>query len=105
MPFEIAAHQWSDGLRRLESAPLDQRPLLERVTRAVEAGIRRQLGGPYTSEELADLYDAGTEWCSAIALDTAPDDSYAWDALIVVDAAFGRYLRGASDYAGGRRLG
>ncbi len=30
----------------------------------------------------------------------APDDPWAWDAGVVVDAAFARYLREASDYAG-----
>ncbi len=34
----------------------------------------------------------------------APDAPFAWDLRIVGDAAFARYLREASDYAGGRRL-
>jgi hypothetical protein len=34
---------------------------------------------------------------------TAPEDPWAWEAGLVVDAAFARYLREASDYAGGRR--
>jgi hypothetical protein len=34
----------------------------------------------------------------------APDDPYAWDARTVADAAFARYLREATDFAGGRRL-
>jgi hypothetical protein len=34
---------------------------------------------------------------------TAPEDPWAWDPGIVVDAAFARYLREAADYAGGRR--
>jgi hypothetical protein len=33
----------------------------------------------------------------------APDEPYAWDARTVADAAFGRYLREATDFAGGRR--
>ena len=32
----------------------------------------------------------------------APEDPWAWDAGVVVDAAFARYLREATDYAGGR---
>ena len=31
----------------------------------------------------------------------APEDPWAWEAGVVVDAAFGRYLREAADYAGG----
>ena len=37
------------------------------------------------------------------AMRIAPDDPWAWDSSVVVDAAFARYLREASDYAGGRR--
>ena len=33
-----------------------------------------------------------------------PEQPYAWDVRVVADAAFARYLRGATDYAGGRRL-
>ena len=103
MPFETASDQWAAGLRRLDEAPLDQRPALERVTRLIEAELRRRLGGPFTSEELADLYDAGTDWCSDVAYAAAPEQPYAWDVRVVADAAFGRYLREATDYAGGRR--
>jgi hypothetical protein len=39
-----------------------------------------------------------------LAVAAAPADPWAWDARVAVDAAFARYLREASDYAGGRRL-
>jgi len=103
VPFDTAADQWTAGLRRLEQAPPDQRATLERVTRTIEAELRRRLGGPFTSQELADLYDAGTDWCSDVAWSAAPEQPYAWDVRVVADAAFGRYLREATDYAGGRR--
>ena len=103
MPFDTAADQWTAGLRRLEEAPPDHRGVLERVTRQIEAELRRRLGGPFTSEELAELYDEGTDWCSDIAYAAVPDHPYAWDVRIVADAAFGQYLREATDYAGGRR--
>jgi len=103
VPFETASDQWAAGLRRLEDAPPDQRQTLERVTRLIEADLRRRLGGPFTSEELADLYDQGTDWCSDVAYAAAPEQPYAWDVRVVADAAFGRYLREATDYAGGRR--
>ena len=103
MPFDTAVDQWAAGLRRLEQAPAEERPTLERVTRQIEAELRRRLGGPFTSEELADLYDQGTDWCSDVAYAAAPDHPYAWDVRIVADAAFARYLREARDYAGGRR--
>lgn len=104
MPFETALDQWEAGLTRLAVAPPEQRLMLERVTRAVEGELRRRLGGAFTSDELVGLYEAGTSWCSDLAIAIAPDDPYAWDVRVVADAAFGRYLRGATDYAGGRRL-
>ena len=103
MPFDTAADQWAAGLRRLELAPPEQRALLDRVTGLIEAELRRRLGGPFTTDELADLYDQGTSWCADIAYAAAPDHPEAWDLRLVADAAFGRYLRAATDYAGGRR--
>jgi hypothetical protein len=104
MLFETAYAQWEAGLRRLAEAPAEQRPVLERVTRRIEEELRRRLGGPFTTDELADLYDEGTGWASDLAYDVAPEHPYAWDARVVCDAAFARYVRSATDYAGGRRL-
>jgi hypothetical protein len=104
VPFETAQEQWDDGLRRLSEAPPEQRPELERVTRRIEDELRRRLGGAFTTSELAELYDAGTGWASDLAYATAPEAPFAWDSRIVTDAAFARYLRSATDYAGGRRL-
>jgi hypothetical protein len=103
MSFESALAQWQEGLRRLAEAPEDERRMLERVTTAVEAELRRRLGGAFTSEELAALYDEGTAWVGDLAIATAPEEPYAWDVRIVGDAAFRRYLRRATDFAGGRR--
>jgi hypothetical protein len=104
MPFETALAQWQDGMRRLAEAPPEEQRMLERVTQAIEAELRRRLGGRFTAQELADLYDQGTDWTTDIAVAVAPDDPYAWDVRTVTDAAFGRYLRSATDFAGGRRL-
>ncbi|HEX5619070.1 MAG TPA: hypothetical protein VFX51_11655 [Solirubrobacteraceae bacterium] len=104
MPFETALAQWQEGLRRLAEAPDDEQRMLERVTAAVEAELRRRLGGAFTTSELADLYEQGTDWVTDLAVTVAPDDPYAWDVRTVGDAAFGRYLRSATDFAGGRRL-
>jgi hypothetical protein len=102
--FDNALAQWQEGLRRLADAEPDERRMLERVTAAVEAELRRRLGGAFTTGELADLYDQGTDWVTDLAVSVAPDDPYAWDVRTVGDAAFGRYLRSATDFAGGRRL-
>jgi hypothetical protein len=105
MAYDTAIEQWRDGARRLEQAPREQRDALERVVTRIVAELRRRLGGAFTAEELAELYDEGTGWCVDLAVATAPDSPYAWDARIVADAAFARYLRRAADYAGGRRRG
>ena len=67
---------------------------------AVAKGLRRE----GCEVVVADLYEQGTDWATDLAVLVAPEDPYAWDARTVADAAFGRYLRGASDFAGGRRL-
>jgi hypothetical protein len=102
--FETALPQWEEGLRRLQDAPPEQRRTLERVTQAIEHQLRRRLGGAFTSTELADLYDEGTGWTADLAVAVAPEEPYAWDARTVADAAFARYLRAATDFAGGRRI-
>jgi hypothetical protein len=52
--------------------------------------LRKRLGSRFTLEELADLYGA------------SPD--FGADPAWLVDAAFGRYAREATDFAGGRHL-
>lgn len=103
MPFENAIYQWRRGERLLAESPPERRALQERVTQALVAELRRRLGGRFSADELADLYDAGTGWCLGVAMRVAPEDPWAWEAGVVVDAAFARYLREAADFAGGRR--
>ena len=104
MSFETSLEQWRDGERRLEEAPPFERDALERVTTRIVADLRRRLGGAFTAEELAELYDEGTGWTADLAVAVAPEEPYAWDARTVADAAFARYLRAAADFAGGRRI-
>jgi hypothetical protein len=101
--IETAFYQWDEGQRRLRDAPPELRPLLERIVDRVVAELRRRLGGRFTTAELVDLYDQGADWTLQIAVETAPENPEAWDARIVADAAFARYVREAADYAGGRR--
>jgi hypothetical protein len=104
LAFDSAIHQWRRGERRLAQAPPERARLLGRVTDVLVAELRRRLGGRFRAEELAELYDKGTAWCLQLAMDTAPEDPWAWDSGVVVDAAFARYVREAVDYAGGRRI-
>lgn len=102
MSAELALAAWHNGERLLAAAAL---PAADDVTDAIVAELRRRLGGPFTVAELAELYQRdGTGWCTDIAARTAPEQPEAWDPRLVADAAFARYLRAASDYAGGRVL-
>jgi hypothetical protein len=100
--FENAIYQWQQGERRLRSEPPERGQRLERVTDALVAELRRRLGGRFSSHELVELYGRDTGWCLQVAMKVAPEEPWAWEAGVVVDAAFGRYLREAADYAGGR---
>jgi hypothetical protein len=102
--FETAVQQWRDGERRLAQAEPAQRPALERVTQRIVSELRKRLGGAFSVDELVDLYDRGTSWCGGLAYAAAPGAPWAWDVRTVGDAAFARYLREATDYAGGRRV-
>ena len=102
--LDNAIYQWQQGERRLSRAPSEQHPLLQRIADTLVVELRKRLGGRFTAEELTDLYERGTSWCLQSAMDIAPDDPWAWDSRVVVDAAFARYLREAVDYAGGRLI-
>ncbi len=101
--FETAIYQWRRGERRLKDASPERTALLERLVAALVAELRRRLGGRFTTQELVELYQADTTWCMQAVARLAPDDPWAWESGVVVDAAFARYLREAADYAGGRR--
>jgi hypothetical protein len=100
---ETAMQLWEDGRRRLRDADPAERPALERVADRIVDELRRRLGGSFTTDELAALYSRGTDWFLDVALAAAPHDPRAWDAQTLGDAAFARYVREASDFAGGRR--
>jgi hypothetical protein len=97
--IENALFQWEEGERRLRATDDPERGQLEHAARAVLEELRRRLGGSFTLPELADFYGSGTDW----AEDIAERRLAGTDSSSVVDAAFGRYARFASDYAGGRR--
>ncbi|MEA2450549.1 MAG: hypothetical protein QOG63_2481 [Thermoleophilaceae bacterium] len=101
MPYAVenALFQWEEGDRRLRSYDDPVRSQLLRAEGRVYEELRRRLGGAFTLSELANFYGEGTDWAEDIA-DRALAGT---DSSAVVDAAFARYARLASDYAGGRR--
>ncbi|HEY4825453.1 MAG TPA: hypothetical protein VIH85_01740 [Solirubrobacteraceae bacterium] len=103
--FDEVIGLWREGQRRLAQADPAVRPALDRVTDAIVDELRRRVGGVFTTEELARFYgDEGIEWSFDIAVRTVPANPDAWDLTTVANAAFARYVREASDYAGGTRV-
>ncbi len=103
MQTDTALQLWDDGQRLLRTADPADRAKLERAVDAVVDELRRRLGGAFTTDELAALYSAGTDWVLDAAMQAAPNDPAAWDAQAVGGAAFARYVREAVDWSGGRR--
>jgi hypothetical protein len=101
--LENALFQWEEGLRALRAIedPRERR-LADRVVAAVQDELRRRIGPTFAAAELAELYGRGTDWCLQAATDAAP--GLATDGQSLADAAFWLYLRGATDFAGGRQL-
>ena len=97
--IENALFQWEEGERRVREAAGADRVPLERAVGVVLEELRRRLGSSYTIEELAGFYAGGVDWAADIAQREWPRADSSW----VVDAAFGRYARGAVDFGGGRR--
>ncbi|HSR93448.1 MAG TPA: hypothetical protein VLK56_01155 [Solirubrobacterales bacterium] len=102
-PLENALFQWEEGLRALRAIddPRERRQA-DRVVAAIHDELRRRIGSTFPAAGLAELYGQGTEWCLQVAADAAP--GLTADSRSLVDAAFWLYLRGATDFAGGRRL-
>jgi len=103
--FDDMIGLWREGQRRLAQADPPVRPALERVTDAIVDELRRRVGANFTTDELARFYtEQGTDWCFEVAVRVAPGTPEAWDLTTVAGAGFTRYVREASDYAGGARI-
>jgi hypothetical protein len=102
-PLENALFQWEEGMRALRAieAPRERR-LADRVVVSIQDELRRRIGPTFSAAQLAELYGEGTDWCLQVAMDAAL--SLTSDAQSLADAAFWLYLRGATDFAGGRQL-
>jgi len=102
-PVENALFQWEDGWRALRAVDdVRRRRQADRVVDAIREELRRRIGPTFTAAELAELYGRGTEWCQQVAIEVGP--SVEDDAQALADAAFWLYLRGATDFAGGKQL-
>jgi hypothetical protein len=95
--LDNALYQWREGERRVAESPEPARADLERAVAAVVDELRKRLGSSFVLDELADMYGEGTDW----ATEMADRQGASTDAATVVDAAFARYAREASNFAGG----
>jgi hypothetical protein len=96
--LDNALYQWREGERRLADTPEPARADLERAVAGVVDELRKRLGSSFVLDELADLYGEGTDWATGLA----DRHGAGTDAATVVDAAYARYAREASNFAGGR---
>ena len=105
-PLDNAIYLWEEGdrrLRELSSDPRDGRRLA-RAVEAVRDELRRRIGPTFTAAELAALYGEGTDWALEAIRWVMPEDGADLDPQAVVDGAFFAYLRGATDFAGGKLI-
>ena len=95
---ENALYQWREGERRLRETSEPARADLERAADAVVEELRRRLGSAL------HVGRAGRPLRRGHRLGHGPrrPPRAGTDAATVVDAAFSRYAREASDFAGGR---
>ena len=96
--IENARFQWDEGERRLRQADPSKSGILDQVLWQIVDELRKRVGSTFTLEELASLYNEGTDWADDFASrrDTGLDTS------AVVDAAFARFAREAWNFSGGR---
>jgi hypothetical protein len=94
--IENALFQWEDGERRVREAEEARRAALERAVALLVSELRARLGARFSLEELSDLYAESGDWASEVARRAFVGTESSW----IVDAAFARYAREASDYGG-----
>jgi hypothetical protein len=101
MSVDVARHQWDEALRRLDREREHPRSHdLVQLVEAVQDELRRRIGQTFTLAQLADAYAGSEDWIrEAVASAVRPKAAAGVrDSVLVGDAAFGRYARGATDY-------
>lgn len=99
-PASYARLQWEAGEARLERFTEDsrRRALLEDMIEALTGALQQRAGQTIGLEDLAELYTRADGWAQQIVHRMAPEDPWAWDLDVVLDATFHRYARRAWDY-------
>ena len=100
MSVQTARADWERGFAELEAQKSDPRRyarLLEAVD-AVTAELRAQIGQTFTLEQLVDVYEQVDRWGRVAVAERAPYDGWPRDLVLVQDASFHLYARGALDF-------
>lgn len=92
--------QWEAGEHRLERYTMDdwRRQLLEDMIENLGKELQKHVGQSFGLERLADVYSKADGWAQPLVHDLAPEDPWAWDLDVVLDAAFHRHARRARDF-------
>lgn len=95
-----ARRQWREGEGRMDRFSTDskRRALLESIVDALMQEVQRRIGQTFSMNELANLYEGAEAWAQPIVHAQAPEQVWAWDMGVVMDAAFFRFERRALDY-------
>jgi hypothetical protein len=98
-PAVVAARfSWEQGLERLaEPAPPAVVRARRRIVSAVHDELRRRVGVTFGLGDLAREYEAASSWYLDLAARVAPREPAAWEPAVALDAAFGTYMRQATD--------
>ena len=98
--LESARHDWDDGYRRFLDEARDplRTDTLYRQLQEISDELRRRLGSHFTLDELARVYVSSDAWARATVGERAPARGWERNLVIVSDAAFHLYSRGAVDF-------
>jgi hypothetical protein len=98
--LDYSRRQWESGEDRLTNIAPDsrRREMLEAVVDELVLELQRRVGQSFLTSDLIAAYASADRWAADVAHSTAPEDPAAWDLSIVLDAAFHRYAKRASDW-------
>jgi hypothetical protein len=97
---ESARRDWEDGYRRLVAETRDRAgaDVLHTQVAVVTAELRKRVGGPFTTAELAATYADAETWARDAVSEQAPTPGWPRNLAVATDAAFHLFSRGAIDY-------
>lgn len=97
--MEIRRREWAEGHRRLQALSRDDglyQRLHDELVLVLDE-LRRRLGENFTLEQLAGAYDEADRWSREVLTERGSAEAHR-HAVLLEDAAFHLYSRGASDY-------